>query len=86
MKTNLNQVLDMIEGHRTGLLSLLDEECMLPQGSDEAYASKAVRVRNAQYNPYPFGCIRRCCFSHECGNERGITYSNLLPWRPLMPE
>lgn len=39
------QVLAMIEEYRKGLLSLLDEECMLPQGSDEAYASKAYRVR-----------------------------------------
>ncbi|CAN0397955.1 unnamed protein product, partial [Ectocarpus sp. 13 AM-2016] len=33
-------VLGMIEEPRRGLLSLLDEECMLPQGTDEAYASK----------------------------------------------
>lgn len=39
------KVLGMIEEHRKGLLSLLDEECMLPRGGDEAYASKAVRVR-----------------------------------------
>lgn len=38
------KVLGMIEEHRKGLLSLLDEECMLPKGTDEAYASKAVRV------------------------------------------
>ncbi|CAM9187182.1 unnamed protein product [Scytosiphon promiscuus] len=37
-------VLGMIEEPRKGLLSLLDEECMLPQGTDEAYASKAVRA------------------------------------------
>lgn len=37
-------VLGMIEEPRRGLLSLLDEECMLPQGTDEAYASKAVKV------------------------------------------
>lgn len=37
-------VLGMIEEPRRGLLSLLDEECMLPQGTDEAYASKAIKV------------------------------------------
>eukprot|EP00752_Nemacystus_decipiens_P018668 g16737.t1 len=37
-------VLGMIEEPRRGLLSLLDEECMLPQGTDEAYASKAVKA------------------------------------------
>lgn len=41
-------VLAMIEEPRRGLLSLLDEECMLPQGTDEAYASKAVRVREKE--------------------------------------
>ncbi|CAM9632006.1 unnamed protein product [Ectocarpus sp. 6 AP-2014] len=37
-------VLGMIEEPRRGLLSLLDEECMLPQGTDEAYASKAIKA------------------------------------------
>ncbi|CAM9773650.1 unnamed protein product, partial [Discosporangium mesarthrocarpum] len=36
-------VLAMIEEPRKGLLPLLDEECMLPKGTDEAYTSKAVR-------------------------------------------
>lgn len=37
-------VLGMIEEPRRGLLSLLDEECMLPQGTDEAFASKAFKA------------------------------------------
>ena len=39
----------MIEEPRRGLLSLLDEEGMLPQGTDEAYASKAYRVRETNH-------------------------------------
>lgn len=33
-------VLDVIEGKPGGILSLLDEECMLPKGSDEGFVSK----------------------------------------------
>ena len=33
-------VLDVIESKPGGILSLLDEECMLPKGSDEGFVSK----------------------------------------------
>eukprot|EP00605_Chrysophyceae_sp_TOSAG23-4_P001761 GSChrysophyteH1.ASY1.ANO1.1949.1 assembled CDS len=33
--------LDMLELPRTGLFSMLDEECVVPRGSDEGYLSKA---------------------------------------------
>jgi myosin heavy subunit len=39
-------VLDLIEG-RTGLLALLNEECVRPQGSDQAFVQKALQVNNA---------------------------------------
>ena len=39
-------VLDLIEG-RTGLLKLLNEECVRPKGNDLDYVHKALRINNA---------------------------------------
>ncbi|CAM9203280.1 unnamed protein product [Chrysoparadoxa australica] len=38
--TDNTETLALIEAHRSGILALLDEECMLPQGSDEAFVNK----------------------------------------------
>ena len=37
-------VLDLIQTNRTGLLSILNEECILPQGSDLAFCRKVIQA------------------------------------------
>lgn len=38
------ECLDLIDGKPNGLLAMLDDECRLPQGKDEKYASRYVRI------------------------------------------
>ena len=35
-----SEVIDLIEGKPTGILSILNEECVVPRGSDASFAEK----------------------------------------------
>jgi myosin heavy subunit len=44
------QTLELIEAFRTGILAVLDEEGMLPKGSDEAFVTKVTKAHTTHSN------------------------------------
>lgn len=78
--------MDLIEGKK-GILSILNEECLIPKSTDSSFLSK-IKVSCGTYNCFNVGLLTRDEFvvKHYAGSVSYVVYGFLDKNKDTMPE